>query len=174
MVTHSSILAWRIPWMEKPGRLQSTGSQRVGHDWVTSLTYSDLATSPPSGDDFRKSREKGLRSHHLSHRGRDAMFSSPHPVLIILQVCLDLPTIFQFDLTLCVWEWAEEVPGWAVMLKLYELTFTGAPIQLGPTVPLVRGPLAQRCLRKHTRREEDGWGSAPISGKEATSVASNP
>ena len=32
MVTHSSILAWRIPWMEKPGRLQSTGSQRVGHD----------------------------------------------------------------------------------------------------------------------------------------------
>ena len=32
MVTHSSILAWRIPWTEKPGRLQSTGSQRVGHD----------------------------------------------------------------------------------------------------------------------------------------------
>ena len=29
---HSSILAWRIPWMEKPSRLQSTGSQRVGHD----------------------------------------------------------------------------------------------------------------------------------------------
>jgi len=32
MVTHSSILAWRISWTEKPGRLQSTGSQRVGHD----------------------------------------------------------------------------------------------------------------------------------------------
>ena len=32
MVTHSSILAWRIPWTEKPGRLQSRGSQRVGHD----------------------------------------------------------------------------------------------------------------------------------------------
>ena len=32
MVTHSSIPAWRIPWMEKPGRLQSMGSQRVGHD----------------------------------------------------------------------------------------------------------------------------------------------
>ena len=37
MVTHSSILAWRIPWTEKPGRLQSTGSQRVWHDWATSL-----------------------------------------------------------------------------------------------------------------------------------------
>ena len=32
MATHSSILAWKIPWMEKPGRLQSIGSQRVGHD----------------------------------------------------------------------------------------------------------------------------------------------
>ena len=33
--THSSILAWRIPWTEEPGGLQSTGSQRVGYDWVT-------------------------------------------------------------------------------------------------------------------------------------------
>ena len=33
--THSSILAWRIPWTEEPGRLQSVGSQRAGHDWVT-------------------------------------------------------------------------------------------------------------------------------------------
>ena len=32
MATHSSILAWKIPWMVKPGRLQSMGSQRVGHD----------------------------------------------------------------------------------------------------------------------------------------------
>ena len=32
MAPHSSILAWRIPWMEEPGRLQSTGLQRFGHD----------------------------------------------------------------------------------------------------------------------------------------------
>ena len=32
MTTHSSTLAWKIPWMEEPGRLQSMGSQRVGHD----------------------------------------------------------------------------------------------------------------------------------------------
>ena len=37
MATHSSSLAWRIPWTEEPGGLQSTGSQRVGHDWATSL-----------------------------------------------------------------------------------------------------------------------------------------
>ena len=39
MATHSRILAWKIPWMEESGRLQSKGSQRVGHDLVTSLTY---------------------------------------------------------------------------------------------------------------------------------------
>ena len=33
--THSIILVWRIPWTEEPGWLQSTGSQRVRHDWVT-------------------------------------------------------------------------------------------------------------------------------------------
>ena len=35
MATHSSILAWRIPWTGEPGGLQSMGSQRVGHDIVT-------------------------------------------------------------------------------------------------------------------------------------------
>ena len=33
MATHSSILAWKIPWTKEPGQLQSSGSQRVGHDW---------------------------------------------------------------------------------------------------------------------------------------------
>ena len=37
---HSSTLAWKIPWMEEPGRLQSMGSLRVGHDWATSLSLS--------------------------------------------------------------------------------------------------------------------------------------
>ena len=38
MATHSSTLAWKILWKEKPGRLQSMGSQRVGHDWATLLS----------------------------------------------------------------------------------------------------------------------------------------
>ena len=37
MEIHSSTLAWKIPWREEPGRLQSMGSQRVGQDWATSL-----------------------------------------------------------------------------------------------------------------------------------------
>ena len=40
MATHSSILAWRIQWTEELGGLQSTGSQRIRHDWVTSLSLS--------------------------------------------------------------------------------------------------------------------------------------
>ena len=39
MATHSSILAWRIPWTKEPGRLQSMRSQRVGHDWVPEHTH---------------------------------------------------------------------------------------------------------------------------------------
>ena len=38
MAPHSSTLAWKIPWMEEPGRLQSMGSLRVGYDWATSLS----------------------------------------------------------------------------------------------------------------------------------------
>ena len=38
MAPHSSTLAWKIPWTEEPGRLQSMGSLRVGHDWATSLS----------------------------------------------------------------------------------------------------------------------------------------
>ena len=40
MATHSSTLAWKIPWVEEPGGLQSMGSLTVGHDWATSLYFS--------------------------------------------------------------------------------------------------------------------------------------
>ena len=43
MAIHSSTIAWKIPWTEEPGRLQSLGLQRVGHDWAT-LLYFDIFT----------------------------------------------------------------------------------------------------------------------------------
>ena len=46
--THSSILAWKIPWMEEPGRLQSMGSQRIGHDWAA-CTFTHLVRGFPGG-----------------------------------------------------------------------------------------------------------------------------
>ena len=44
MANHSSILAWKIPWTEKPGRLESMGSKRVGHNWATNTL---ISKSPP-------------------------------------------------------------------------------------------------------------------------------
>ena len=45
MATHSSILAWSIPWTEEPGRLQSMGPQRAGHNCVTDHTHTDKVNS---------------------------------------------------------------------------------------------------------------------------------
>ena len=42
MAIHSRTIAWKIPWTEEPGRLQSMGSQRVGHDWATSLSLKKI------------------------------------------------------------------------------------------------------------------------------------
>ena len=53
MATHSSILAWRIPWTEEPGRLQSMGLKRVGHDLATkSLNLKSLRTENESGSNL--------------------------------------------------------------------------------------------------------------------------
>ena len=60
MTTHSSIIAWRIPWTEDPGRLQSMGSQRVGHDWGTMHTCmsSDMAVVPAAYEQFNEYDDK--------------------------------------------------------------------------------------------------------------------
>ena len=53
MATHSSTLAWRIPWTEEPGRLQSMGSLRVGHDWATSLSLFTFMIGEGNGNPLR-------------------------------------------------------------------------------------------------------------------------
>ena len=62
MATHPSIFAWRIPWAEEPGRLQSVGSQRVGRDWATNAkkTFSQqsLWNQMPSLSSVKYSRSK--------------------------------------------------------------------------------------------------------------------
>ena len=50
MTTHSSTLAWKSPWTEEPGRLQSMGSQRVGNNWETSLSFTFHGPSIPGSD----------------------------------------------------------------------------------------------------------------------------
>jgi len=57
MVTHSSVLAWKIPWTEEPGRLQSMGSQRVRYDWAHSPVHMEF-----KGDfDYRVETSMGNR-----------------------------------------------------------------------------------------------------------------
>ena len=53
MAPHSSTLAWKIPWMEEPGRLQSMGSLRVGHEWATSLSLFTLCIGEGNGNPLR-------------------------------------------------------------------------------------------------------------------------
>ena len=58
MATHSSILVWKIPWTEEPRGLQSTGSQRLGHD---------LATKPPPPKTFCCVLSISYSSYFVSH-----------------------------------------------------------------------------------------------------------
>ena len=54
MATHSSILAWKIPWTEEPGGLQFMGLQTVGHNWATELNWTDsLYTLNKQGDNIQ-------------------------------------------------------------------------------------------------------------------------
>ena len=57
VATHSRILAWKIPWTEDPGRLQSLGSQRVGHDWATWLHFTSTIVWP------QKNNREGTQPH---------------------------------------------------------------------------------------------------------------
>ena len=65
MATCSSILAWKIPWMEEPGRLQSMGSQRVGHDFT--FTFNHKPGTFLGGTELL---ERSLIRHFLPRRTR--------------------------------------------------------------------------------------------------------
>ena len=68
MTIHSSTVAWKIPWIEKPGRLQSMGSQRVGHDWATSLHFHVLSTySRLKSSLYQIYRQYFIKSQIFSH-----------------------------------------------------------------------------------------------------------
>ena len=82
MAPHSSTLAWKIPWMEEPGRLQSMGSLRVGHDWATSLSLFLSCIGEGNGNPLQCSclenpgtgepgRLPSLGSHRVGHDWSD-------------------------------------------------------------------------------------------------------
>ena len=86
MATHSSTLAWKIPWMEESSRLQSMGSQRVRHDWATSL-ISLKSTSKHSPLGIRASAEEswcgvGGEGHNSVHNNSASIAWLSHSSLL--------------------------------------------------------------------------------------------
>ena len=74
MAPHSSTLAWKIPWTEEPGRLQSMGSRRVRHDWATSLsrfTFMHWRRKRQPTPVFLPWRIPGMGSHRVGHDWSD-------------------------------------------------------------------------------------------------------
>ena len=97
MATHASILAWRIPWTEEPGGLQSRGLQRVGHNWTTKHKHTDLHV-------FKMKRPIG-KAKNRSFISVSLVFFSPTrtPSLdssIPVELFFTLPSLAQHGITL--------------------------------------------------------------------------
>ena len=98
MATHSSILAWRIPWTEEPGGLQSLGLHRVRHDWSNwAHQFSSVAQSCPILCDSMDCSPPGFPVHHqttglLKLMSVESVMTSNH--LILYFPLLLVPSIF--------------------------------------------------------------------------------
>ena len=118
LVTHSSTLAWKLPWTEEPGGLQSMGSLRVGHDWATSLSCIGEGNGNPLQCSWRipGTGEPGelpsMGSHRVRHDWRDlaaVAIACMKWHLFVLLICTSLITnnvehLFMCLLTICISE----------------------------------------------------------------------
>ena len=102
MVTHSSILAWRIPWTEEPGGLQCTGSQRVRHDWATSPS--------PSLTELTQSFLLWMRTSKIYSLNDFQIYKSVLSSIIIMlyNTCLEL--IYLLSGNLYLWPFSPSSP----------------------------------------------------------------
>ena len=111
MATHSSILAWKIPWTEESGRLQSMGSQRVRHNWATNVCAHARA-----------------RAHAHTHTYTHTVKPDFSEIFMCLQVLLEnfLVVVFYRKSTgespqvidLCAWDQAQNQFTWSRRLRL--------------------------------------------------------
>ena len=128
MAPHSSTLAWKIPWMEEPGRLQSMGSLRVGHDWATSLAlftfmhwrrkWQPTSVFLPGESQGRGSLvgcQKSMGSHRVGHDWSDlaAAAAAAAGFHLFWEACT---SISSFCLALSIWFYIlgkTTVPVWS-------------------------------------------------------------
>ena len=112
MAAESSILAWRVPWTEGPGRLQSIGLQRVRHDWAASLRYADDTTLTAESEEELKSllmklkeeSEKiGIWSHHFmanwwgKNGNSERLFLGPAKSLQMVIAAMKLKDVYSLE-----------------------------------------------------------------------------
>ena len=93
MATHSSILAWRIPWTEEPGGLQSMGSQWVGHDWATNTyTLSHHRSSVTGSKNLTRELRPPFPAHTIQKISCSHLMitSFSYPILTFFFCCLIL------------------------------------------------------------------------------------
>ena len=134
MAPHFSTLAWKIPGMEEPGRLQSMGSLRVGHDWATSLSFSLSFIGEGNGNPFqcsclenpRMGEPGGLLSMGLHRVGHD--WSDLAGVLIlwaslVAQMIKKLPSMLET----WVWSLGQEDPLQKGMVSHSSILAWGIP-----------------------------------------------
>ena len=112
MATHSSILTWKIPRTKKPGRLQSIASQRVRHEWVTSLSVSFFLLYPLQPILLKITTLWGHQPFCLNSVNLPLAYLWVEP----RQYCCPLPTFFPYICgTRCClwkWQWADSVLNW--------------------------------------------------------------
>ena len=179
MVIHSSILAWRIPWTKEPGKLQSIGSQRVGHNWATfTFTWADgrklgsagslsrptsashLSNGPSDGASTWGTETRQPRVHSLS-RGWDGAPAELFPVLLIQFSTggSNRPAIW-IDLGIHSREWITQATGvW--FAKKVSLGRWGSSHLVVHWYPRPTGALAP-ASHLEAVTTEGGWGQASI------------
>ena len=102
MASHSLTLAWKIPWTEEPGRLQSMGLQRVGHNWVTSLSEQECLLNDTQ---FVCWGHSAMFIEWIPDHWVPCFFSLPwHDVSKFSKLCtsLTLPSWWSYRICVCV------------------------------------------------------------------------
>ena len=130
LATHSSTLAWKIPWTEEPGGLQSMGSLRVGHDWATSLSLPLSCVGEGNGNPLQCSCLENPRDREAwwaavygvaQSRTRLKRLSSSSSS----SICLQFDSFFFFFFNLLLNIWLYPVGAWKIW-------FSDQGLNLGP------------------------------------------
>ena len=144
MAPHSSTLAWKIPWMEEPGRLQSMGSLRVRHDWATSFTFhfhaleKEMATHssvlawriPGTGE---PGGLPSMGSHRVGHDWSDLAAAALHVIMVVLNFSAQLFTseqVFLCILKTC-WTHSSENFFWYKFFKMFCVFYNQVIVKQG-------------------------------------------